>query len=179
MDKNDKKTEIVETPKVPEETVSEKKKLTRKFTWTPARKAAFEKCVAARKNGLQSKPTKKDEPKVTESVEKPKLLKYKQEVESSSSDELSSSSSDESIKPMKKKSKKTKKQFKKLKNDLEKIKKQIQKKKRIVRKRKPKPKALQQIEASSESDSDSESEQEQSEQHTQAYSRNRSTYCFV
>ena len=47
MDKNDKKTEIVETPKVPEETVSVKKKLTRKFTWTPARKAAFEKCVAA------------------------------------------------------------------------------------------------------------------------------------
>ena len=161
MDKNDKKTEIVETPKVPEETVSVKKKLTRKFTWTPARKAAFEKCVAARKNGLQSKLTKKDEPKVTELVEKPKLLKYKQEVESSSSEELSSSSSDESIKPMKKKSKKSKKQFKKIKSELEKIKKQIQKKKRIVRKPKPKPKPIQQTELSSESDSDSESEQEQ------------------
>ena len=178
MDKNDKKTEIVETPKVPEETVSVKKKLTRKFTWTPARKAAFEKCVAARKNRLQSN-TKRDEPKVTELVKKPKLIKYKQEVESSSSEELSSSSSDESIKPMKKKSKQSKKQFKKLKNDLEKIKKQIQKKKRTVRKPKPKPKAIQQVELSSESDSDSESEQEQAAQHTQAYSRNRSAYCFV
>jgi hypothetical protein len=37
------------------ETVEKPKKQKRKFEWTPKRKAAFEKCVAARKNRLQPK----------------------------------------------------------------------------------------------------------------------------
>ena len=40
----------------PVETVEAKKKTKRKFEWTPKRKAAFEKCVAARKNQIQTKP---------------------------------------------------------------------------------------------------------------------------
>ena len=34
------------------ETVEKPKKQKRKFEWTPKRKAAFEKCVAARKNQI-------------------------------------------------------------------------------------------------------------------------------
>ena len=82
------------------ETVEKPKKQKRKFEWTPKRKAAFEKCVAARKNQLQPK----------------KQNKKKEEVLSSSSDSsISSSSSEEYKKP---KRKRLKKQFTKLKKDL-------------------------------------------------------------
>ena len=53
MDNTDKKTDKETVAVLPEETVSGKKKYTRKFTWTPARKAAFEKCIAARKTGAK------------------------------------------------------------------------------------------------------------------------------
>ena len=43
-----KDTEVVETVEKP-------KKAARKFEWTPKRKAAFKKCVAARKNQIQPK----------------------------------------------------------------------------------------------------------------------------
>ena len=43
-----KDTEVVETVEKP-------KKAKRKFEWTPKRKAAFEKCVAARKSQIEPK----------------------------------------------------------------------------------------------------------------------------
>jgi hypothetical protein len=82
------------------ETVEKPKKQKRKFEWTPKRKAAFEKCVAARKNQLQPK----------------KQNKKKEEVLSSSSDSSISSSSSEEYKKPKRKG--LKKQFTKLKKDL-------------------------------------------------------------
>ena len=82
------------------ETVEKPKKQKRKFEWTPKRKAAFEKCVAARKNQIQ-----------------PKLKTIKEEDDSSVSSANSSlsSSSEEYKKP---KRKGLKKQFYRLKKDL-------------------------------------------------------------
>ena len=80
------------------ETVEDTKKPKRKFEWTPKRKAAFEKCVAARKNQMQTK-TKNS----------------KMDQSSSSDSDLSSSSSEEYRKP---KRRGLKKQFHKLKKDL-------------------------------------------------------------
>jgi hypothetical protein len=82
----------------PVETVEVKKKPKRKFEWTPKRKAAFEKCVAARKNQIQTKPKNS-----------------KMEQSTSSDSDLSSSSSEEYRKP---KRRGLKKQFHKLKKDL-------------------------------------------------------------
>ena len=82
----------------PVETVEDKKKPKRKFEWTPKRKAAFEKCVAARKNQMQTK-TKNS----------------KMDQSSSSDSDLSSSSSEEYRKP---KRRGLKKQLHKLKKDL-------------------------------------------------------------
>jgi hypothetical protein len=115
---------------LPEETVSGKKKNTRKFTWTPARKAAFEKCIAARKTGAktESKPESKPEPKPE--IKKPQLKRQKEVIyESSSSEDELSSSSSESIQPTPKKHKsnKTKKQFLRLNKELENIKRAINK----------------------------------------------------
>ena len=93
-----------------------KKKLTRKFSWTPACKAAFEKCIAARKKGLkpkspEAKTEAKPQPESEPELMKPKLKRQREVIEeSSSSDDELSSSSVESIKvPVKKrKSAKTK-----------------------------------------------------------------------
>jgi hypothetical protein len=82
----------------PVETVEAKKKIKRKFEWTPKRKAAFEKCVAARKNQIQTKP---------------KISKH--DSSSLSDSDLCSSSSEEYRKP---KRRGLKKQFHKLKKDL-------------------------------------------------------------
>ena len=132
MDNNDKKTDKDAVAVLPEETVSGKKKYTRKFTWTPARKAAFEKCIAARKTGAkpESKPESKPEPEPEPEIIKPKLKRQKEVIydSSSSEDELSSSSS-ESIQPTpkKRKSSKNKKQFLRLNKELENIKRAINK----------------------------------------------------
>ena len=80
------------------ETVDAKKISKRKFEWTPKRKAAFEKCVAACKNQMQTK-TKNS----------------KMDQSSSSDSDLSSSSSEEYRKPNRRG---LKKQFHKLKKDL-------------------------------------------------------------
>ena len=132
MDNNDKKTDKDAVVVLPEETVSGKKKYTRKFTWTPARKAAFEKCIAARKTGAkpESKPESKPEPEPEPEIKKPKLKRQKEVIyESSSSEDELSSSSSESIQPTpkKRKSSKTKKQFLKLNKELENIKRAINK----------------------------------------------------
>ena len=85
MDKNvenDNKTDNSLPESKPLETVEAKKKTKRKFEWTPKRKAAFEKCIAARKNQIQTKP------------------KHSKVEQSSSSDsDLSSTSSEEYRKP--------------------------------------------------------------------------------
>ena len=128
MDNNDKKTDKDAVAVLPEETVSGKKKYTRKFTWTPARKAAFEKCIAARKTG--AKPESKPEPKPEPEIKKPKLKRHKEVInESSSSEDELSSSSSESIQPTskKRKSNTTKKQFLRLNKELENIKRAINK----------------------------------------------------
>jgi len=81
MDKTTKNVNNTETNtqvSKPVETVEAKKKTKRKFEWTPKRKAAFEKCVAARKNQIQTKP---------------KISKH--DSSSSSDSDLSSSSSEE------------------------------------------------------------------------------------
>jgi len=132
MDNNDKKTDKDAVAVLPEETVSGKKKYTRKFTWTPARKAAFEKCIAARKTGAkpESKPESKPEPEPEPEIKKPKLKRQKEVIyESSSSEDELSSSSSESIQPTSKKHKssKTKKQFLRLNKELENIKRAINK----------------------------------------------------
>ena len=110
-----------------------KKKLTRKFSWTPARKAAFEKCIAARKKGLkpklpEAKPEAKPQPDSEPELMKPKLKRQREVIEeSSSSDDELSASSVESIKvPVKKrKSAKPKKQLLKLTQELQQIKRAI------------------------------------------------------
>ena len=84
------------------ETVEKPKKQKRKFEWTPKRKEAFEKCVAARKNQIQVPKSKPKDRKVYSS--------------SSSDTSLSSSSSEEKYKKPKRKG--IKKQFYKLKKDL-------------------------------------------------------------
>ena len=63
------------------ETVLNKQK--RKFTWTPARKAAFEKCVAARKNSVVKKVVPLAEPSVTEEVQESSEKEPLQEPEPS------------------------------------------------------------------------------------------------
>jgi hypothetical protein len=45
----------------------QKEKQKRRFKWTPARKAAFDKCVAARKKGIENK-TKMEDPKKDDTV---------------------------------------------------------------------------------------------------------------
>jgi hypothetical protein len=95
---NDNKTDTNTLVSKPAETVETKKKSRRKFEWTPKRKAAFEKCVAARKNQIQIKP---------------KISKV--DHSSSSDSDLSSTSSEEYRKP---KRRGLKKQFYKLKKDL-------------------------------------------------------------
>ena len=138
MDNTDKKTDKETVAVLPEETVSGKKKYTRKFTWTPARKAAFEKCIAARKTGAktESKPEPKPEPKPETKpepepeIKKPQLKRHKEVIyESSSSEDELSSSSSESIQPTPKKykSNKTKKQFLRINKELENIKRAINK----------------------------------------------------
>ena len=98
-----KTTEIVETVEKP-------KKAKRKFEWTPKRKAAFEKCVAARKNQIQ-----------------PKRKTVKDDESSVSSLESSISSSSEEYRKLKRKG--LKKQFYRLKKDLiYNMKKQLKKK---------------------------------------------------
>ena len=134
MDNDDKKTDK-QSEALPPETVSVKKKLSRKFSWTPARKAAFEKCIAARKKGLKPKSTEakaevKPQPQSKPAPElmKPKLKRQREVIdESSSSDDELSTSSAESIKaPVKKrKSTKTKKQFLKLSQELQQLKRAI------------------------------------------------------
>jgi hypothetical protein len=95
------------------ETVEKPKKQKRKFEWTPKRKAAFEKCVAARKNQLQPKP-------------KAKTIKEEDESSVSTADSSLSSSSEEYKKP---KRKGMKKQFYRIKKDLiYNMKKQLKKK---------------------------------------------------
>ena len=132
MDNNDKKTDKQSEALQPE-TVSVKKKLTRKFSWTPARKAAFDKCIAARKKGLKPKspevkPEVKPQPEPEPELMKPKLKRQREVIdESSSSDDELSTSSAESIKPpvKKRKSTKTKKQFLKLTQELQQLKRAI------------------------------------------------------
>jgi hypothetical protein len=90
------------------ETVEKPKKQKRKFEWTPKRKAAFEKCVAARKNQIQQ---------VQLPVQSKTKQKNRKMYSSSSSDtSVSSSSSDEEYNRPKRKG--IKKQFYKLKKDL-------------------------------------------------------------
>ena len=97
-----KDTEVVETVEKP-------KKAKRKFEWTPKRKAAFEKCVAARKNQIQ-----------------PKRKIVKDDSSDSSVNSSLSSSSEEYKKPRRKG---LKKQFYRLKKDLiYNMKKQLKKK---------------------------------------------------
>ena len=95
--KNESKVSTSNTPVVVE-TAEKPKKQKRKFEWTPKRKAAFEKCVAARKNQIQTKPKNS-----------------KMDQSTSSDSDLSSSSSEEYRKP---KRRGLKKQFHKLKKDL-------------------------------------------------------------
>lgn len=87
------------------ETVEKPKKQKRKFEWTPKRKEAFEKCVAARKNQIQ-----------VQVQPKPKQKNRKIYSSSSSDTSISSSSSEEKYKKPKRKG--IKKQFYKLKKDL-------------------------------------------------------------
>ena len=99
---NDNKTDSkLSTSKAVEsvETVEKTKKQKRKFEWTPKRKAAFEKCVAARKTQLQ-----------------PKLKTIKEDDSSVSSVDSSLSSSSEEYKKPKRKG--LKKQFYRLKKDI-------------------------------------------------------------
>ena len=96
MDKDDNNTEKNEE-KVNDQTVLPKKK--RKFSWTPARKAAFEKCIAARKKQVGTKTETKSEvekkPELEPTPVKPKVKKPPV-VESSSSDSDSDLSEDTS-----------------------------------------------------------------------------------
>ena len=52
--KNESKVSTSNSTKVVE-TLEKPKKQKRKFEWTPKRKAAFEKCVAARKSQIEPK----------------------------------------------------------------------------------------------------------------------------
>jgi hypothetical protein len=107
--KNVSKLPISKTTEVTE-TVEKPKKTKRKFEWTPKRKAAFEKCVAARKNQIQ-----------------PKRKTVRAEDSSDSSVTSSLSSSSEEYKKPKRKG--LKKQFYRLKKDLiYNMKKQLKKK---------------------------------------------------
>jgi len=100
-------TEVVETVEKP-------KKQKRKFEWTPKRKAAFEKCVAARKSQIEPKP---------------KLKTIKEEEDDSSVSTANSSLSSSSEEYKKPKRKGLKKQFYRLKKDLiYNMKKQLKKK---------------------------------------------------
>ena len=84
------------------ETVEKPIKQKRKFEWTPKRKAAFEKCVAARKSQIEPK-------------QKLKTIKEDDDSSISSADSSLSSSSEEYRKPRRKG---LKKQFYRLKKDL-------------------------------------------------------------
>ena len=99
--KNDTKVSTSKSNEVAE-TVEKPKKQKRKFEWTPKRKAAFEKCVAARKSQI--------EPKA-------KLKPIKEEDDSSvfTANSSLSSSSEEYKNPRRKG---LKKQFYRLKKDL-------------------------------------------------------------
>jgi hypothetical protein len=84
------------------ETVEKPKKQKRKFEWTPKRKAAFEKCVEARKSQIEPK-------------QKLKAIKEEDDSSVSTADSSLSSSSEEYNKPRRKG---LKKQFYRLKKDL-------------------------------------------------------------
>ena len=71
------------------ETVEKPKKQKRKFEWTPKRKAAFEKCVAARKSQIEPK-------------QKLKTIKEEYDSSVSTADSSLSSSSEEYKKPRRK-----------------------------------------------------------------------------
>jgi hypothetical protein len=85
------------------ETVEKPKKQKRKFEWTPKRKAAFEKCVAARKSQIEPK-------------QKLKTIKEEEDDSSVSTADSSLSSSSEEYKKPRRKG--LKKQFYRLKKDL-------------------------------------------------------------
>ena len=91
---------VVPIPIIENQTVSVTKKK-RKFTWTPARRAAFEKCVAARKNTKSNKQVVESTiPKAPITIPPPQ--KEEQSICSSSDNQDSSSdslstSSEESI----------------------------------------------------------------------------------
>ena len=85
------------------ETVSteqSKTKPKRKFNWTPARRAAFDKCIAARKKGLLSKTSSSscnDKEVCKEEKVKRKTKKRKVYISSSESESDSESDSESSI----------------------------------------------------------------------------------
>ena len=121
-------------PNISNQTVLPKQKQKRKFSWTPARKAAFEKCIAARKKQLGSK-VEKSQPKVDNSSPqplppppppKPTPETSKESSDSDSDSDALSSSSSEATPPPKRKVTKKKtitkrklhKQFQRMKEEL-------------------------------------------------------------
>lgn len=93
------------------ETVStQKTKTKRRFNWTPAKRAAFEKCIAARKQKLANKDKKLDPQ--TQLQEQPEIISThtnskkkhhkKRKYDSSSDSDSTSSSSSISIPPIRK-----------------------------------------------------------------------------
>ena len=114
--KNDTKVSTSNTTEVVE-TVEKPKKQKRKFEWTPKRKAAFEKCVAARKSQIEPKAKLKS------------IKEEKEEDDDSSVSTANSSLSLSSEKYRKPRRKGLKKQFYRLKKDLiYNMKKQLKKK---------------------------------------------------
>ena len=93
------------------ETVStQKTKTKRRFNWTPAKRAAFEKCIAARKQKLankDSKPTPQAQPQeqaenISSNTKKKHHKKRKYDSSSDSDSNSTSSSSSISIPPIRK-----------------------------------------------------------------------------
>ena len=87
------------------ETVStQKTKTKRRFNWTPAKRAAFEKCIAARKQKLAHKETKaepqvqpQEQPEIISTHTNSKKKHHKKRKYDSSSDSESTASSSSSI----------------------------------------------------------------------------------
>jgi len=114
--KNDTKVSTSNRTEVAE-TVEKPKKQKRKFEWTPKRKAAFEKCVAARKSQIEPKAKLKS------------IKEEKEEDDDSSVSTANSSLSSSSEEYRKPRRKGLKKQFYRLKKDLiYNMKKQLKKK---------------------------------------------------
>ena len=93
------------------ETVStQKTKTKRRFNWTPAKRAAFEKCIAARKQKLankETKPTPQAQPQeqaenISSNTKKKHHKKRKYDSSSDSDSNSTSSSSSISIPPIRK-----------------------------------------------------------------------------